>query len=289
MSYATPKISVICTCFNHEKYVEQSLLSVINQRYQNYELIIVDDASTDNSVQMIEKFLDRNSRATFIQLKKNAGICSAFNSGLKASDGEFVIDLAADDILLPDRLLRGIESFQTLDNTYGVVFSDAAWINGDGEHLYFHSDKFPHHTVPEGDIYKDLIERYFICSPTMMFRRTVIEELNGYDESLTYEDFDFWIRSSRNYLYHYDPVVLVKKRKLRSSLSHDQFKIFNKHSRTTYQVCNKILNLNRTEAEQNALRKRIQYEIRQCIRTFDFSMAYRYFLLSTRNSSHRYL
>jgi glycosyltransferase involved in cell wall biosynthesis len=284
----SPKISVICTCFNHEKFIEESLKSVVNQTYQNFELIVVDDASKDESVWVIEKFLGDHPNTTFIPLEKNIGICKAFNTGLKTSTGDLIIDLAGDDILLPDRLQKGVEAFANLESTYGVIFSDAEWIDGNGNHLYFHSDKYAHHSIPQGNIYKDLVERYFICSPTMMFRRSVLEALNGYDESLTYEDFDFWIRSSRAFLYHYDPIVLVKKRKLKNSLSHDQFKLFNKHNFTTYNVCCKILTLNKNITEQRALSKRIYYEIRQCMRTLDISSALKYSLLLIRNNSLKY-
>ena len=141
----------------------------------------------------------------------------------------------------------------------------------------------------QGNIYQNLIERYFICSPTMMFRRAVIENLGGYDESLTYEDFDFWIRSSRMFKYHYEPSVLVKKRKLKNSLSHKQSKLFNKHNYSTYRVCSKILDLNRTVNEQGALRRRIQYEIRHSIRTLDIFLTYKYWLLWVKNNSRQYL
>ncbi len=253
--------------------------SVLNQTYRNYELIVVDDGSNDNSVAVIQNYILKHPEITFINLQKNAGICKAFNTAFKISKGDFIIDLAADDLLLPDRLAKGIESFQQLDDHYGVIFSDAEWIDEHGRHLSFHSRKYPHHVIPQGDVYQHLIERYFICSPTMMFRRSVMEKLFGYDETLTYEDFDFWIRSSRIYLYHYDPEVLVKKRKLRNSLSHNQFKLLNRHNYSTYRVCQKILNLNRTSAEHKALHNRILYEIRQSIRTLDFSLAFKYFHL----------
>ncbi len=279
MNQATPKVSVVCTCFNHGAYVTESMESVLNQTYRNYELIVVDDGSSDNSVTVIQNYILKHPEITFINLQKNAGICKAFNTAFKICQGDFIIDLAADDILLPDRLEKGVESFQRLDDRYGVIFSDAEWIDGQGNHLHFHSEKYPYDTIPKGDVYRNLIERYFICSPTMMFRRSVIEKLAGYDEMLTYEDFDFWIRSSRIYFYDYDPAVLVRKRRLKHSLSHNQFKLFNKHNYSTYRVCQKILKLNRTPAEYKALHNRILYEIRQCIRTLDFSLAFKYSLL----------
>lgn len=268
--------------------MKESLESVLNQSYKNYELIVVDDASTDNSVGVIEDFKKQNPEVTFIKLDTNQGVCKAFNTALKLSTGDFIIDLAADDVLHREHLANGVSTFQKLSDDYGVIFSDAEWIDARGTHLYFHSDKFPHTTIPQGNIYINLIEHYFICSPTMMFRRQVIEKLKGYDETLTYEDFDFWIQSSRFFKYHYTPEVTVKKRKLKNSLSHSQFKIFNKHNYSTYRVCQKILDLNRTVAEREALQRRIQYEIRQSVRTLAIPLAYKYFKLWKKNRSLQY-
>ena len=257
--------------------------SVLSQTYKNYELIVVDDGSTDESLTVIEKFQKLHPEITFIRLEKNEGLCKAFNAAFKFCSGDFIIDLAADDILLPERLDRGVKSFETLDDSYGVIFGDAEWINAQGKRLCFHSEKHPHNSIPQGNIYQPLIERYFICSPTMMFRRAVIEALGGYDETLSYEDFDFWMRSSRIFKYHYEAHVLVKKRKLKNSLSQSQFKILNKHNHSTYLVCCKIRDLNRTQGEKESLNKRIQYEIRQCIRTLDLTLALKYFALWMKN------
>lgn len=288
MNSASPKVSVICTCYNHEKYVLESMQSVLNQTYGNYELIVVDDGSTDYSAEVIEAFRTDHPDFVFIKLERNLGICKAFNTAFKISQGDYIIDLAADDLLLPKRLERGVEVFNALDSRYGVIFSDAEWINEQGDHLFFHSSRHPHDTIPQGDIYKDLIRRYFICSPTMMFRRNVIERLGGYNENLTYEDFDFWIRSSRIFYYFYTHEVLVRKRKLENSLSHDQFKILNKHNVSTFKVCKKIMELNATTEEQRALRQRLQYEMRQSIRTLDIALAYKYFLLWNKNNTLTY-
>jgi glycosyltransferase involved in cell wall biosynthesis len=255
----------------------------MDQDYRNYELIVVDDGSTDGSVAAIEVFKKKFPEIVVIKLERNIGICKAFNIAFKISSGDLLVDLAADDVLLPTRLSRGVETFRNANIDCGVIFGDAEWIDENGGHLYFHSQKYPHDKVPRGNIYKELVEWYFICSPTMMFRRAVIDFMNGYDESLTYEDFDFWIRSSRRFQYHYDPEVLVKKRKVKNSLSHEQFKILNKHSKSTYRVCTKILELNRSVDERRATSKRLQYEIRQSIRTLDILLAYKYLMLCIRN------
>ena len=100
-----PLVSVICLCYNHSKYVIESIESVLSQSYANIELIIVDDASTDDSQSVIRNFIVSLPQVNFIPLTNNIGNCSAFNIGWRASSGDYVIDLAADDwretLLLP--------------------------------------------------------------------------------------------------------------------------------------------------------------------------------------------
>jgi GT2 family glycosyltransferase len=215
------------------------------------------------------------------------GNCKAFNKGLFLAKGEYIIDLAADDVLLPDRIAKGVRALKQAGPSYGVNFSDAEWIDESGAHLYKHSERFPHTTIPQGNIYKDLIERFFICSPTVMFTREVIDYLGGYDETLSYEDFDFWIRSARRFLYCYVPEVLVKKRVVKKSLSEKQFRFFSPHSYTTLKVCEKIFLLNESVEEQSALQKRIRYELLLNLRLLNFSVAFQFLKLGLRDKKNR--
>jgi glycosyltransferase involved in cell wall biosynthesis len=283
-----PRVTVICLCYNQGRFVSESIHSVLSQTHPNTELIVVDDASTDNSVAIIRECISSYPQIKFLPLSENLGNCKAFNRALRLSEGKYIIDLAADDVLLPDRLSKGIQALTNAGENFGVHFSDADWISEDGRALYRHSERFPHATIPEGDIYKDLIQRFFICSPTMMFRRNVIESLGGYDESLAYEDFDFWIRSSRKFFYCYTPEVLVKKRVVRNSMSDKQFKTFSPQLESTYRVCQKIMALNRSRDEQRALAKRTLYEIRVCLRLLRFPLVLKYVRLYFENQRLRF-
>lgn len=271
-----PVVSIICVCYNHERFVRDAIQSVLDQSYPNIELIVIDDGSSDNSVEII-----KSMNVTLIDLKTNGGYTKAFNEGWRRSKGDFIIDLAGDDTLLRDRVRIGVEEFSKRDETYGVQFGDAVYSTGD-----VHSHRFP--SPPEGSIYTELIEKYFICSPSMMSRRSVYAKLDGYDESLAYEDFDFWIRSSRYFKYFYTPDVFVHKRIVKGSLSEKQFKRGNVQQLSTFRVCEKILALNKTQEENNALRNRIWYEIRQCVRRFDISLALRYYKLLNKVSRPSY-
>lgn len=256
-----PLVTVICLCYNHARFVAEAIYSVLQQRYDRVQLIVVDDASTDNSATVIHDLVSKNPQITFIAQPQNTGNCKAFNRALRHAQGEYIIDLAADDVLLPGRIARGVSFFEQAPAHVGVNFTDAEWIDEAGRRLYIHSERFPHHTIPQGNVYAALIQKYFICSPTMMFRREVIDYLDGYDETLAYEDFDFWIRSSRSFDYGYTPEVLVKKRVVASSMSKQQFRS-RAQQRTTLRVCEKIKALNKTKEEHRALTRRLVYEAR---------------------------
>ena len=276
-------VTVICLCYNHAKFVKEAIESVFNQTHSNIQLIVVDDASSDNSVEVIRQLVAKHTSIDFHPLQKNQGNCKAFNHGLAHAKGDYIIDLAADDVLLPARIETGVQKLQQVGKEYGVHFSDAELISETGDHLSWHSDRFPHKTIPQGDIYKELISRYFICPPTMMYTREAINDLTGYDESLTYEDFDFLIRSSRKFKYAYSPVPLVKKRITTHAMAKGQFKLFSKYSRSTLIVCEKILGLNKTQEEKKALTIRIFYELRLNLRLLNFGIVVKYFFLWLRN------
>ncbi len=261
MSEKLPLVSVICLCHNHKPYLSEAIDSVLNQTYKNIELIVVDDGSMDGSKEEIEQLIG-DKKINFIAIKNAIGNCKAFNLGLNRSSGDYVIDLAADDTLLPQRIDEGLKTFS--QKNIGVEFCNVLNVDENGIALEKHFSEGK--TVPEGDMYSALIEKYIISPPGMMIKRKVLDDLNGYDENLSYEDFDFWVRSSRKYLYGYTNNILVKKRNLPDSLSKKQFSFLTPHQKSTLRVCQKVKALNQSKKEDLALRKRCYYEIRQCIR-----------------------
>lgn len=268
-----PLVSVICVCYNQAAFVKEALDSVVNQTYKNIELIVIDDGSTDGSGKIIKQWVVNHPQTIMLLNGKNIGYCKTFNKALQFAKGEFIIDLAGDDLLLLDCVTEGIALFKSKNASCGIIFSDAQYIDVNGQLLYSHSERYPHETIPQGDIYKDLIQRYFICSPTMMIKAEVLKSLNGYDESLAFEDFDLWIRASRNWHFYYSPEVRVRKRIINSSLSKQQFRKGDLQRWSTLEVCKKIKTLNRTQSENVALRKRLFYEFGLSMRMGDFKLA----------------
>ena len=265
-----PLVSVICVCYNHVKYVLEALQSVINQTHSNIELIVIDDASSDGSQELINEFIKDYRSVVFISNQENIGYCKSFNKAYNRCSGSFIIDLSADDLLKPKRIEMGLDEFTKRDDSFGVNFTNAENIDESGLQIDFHYKKTTQ--IPDGDIYANLLARYFISAPTMMFKRQVIESLGGYDEDLDYEDFDFWVRSSRKFKYCYTDKVLVKKRKVSGSLSSRQSELRNTHLKSTLRVCEKAFKLNKTPQDKSALNQRLRFETRQCLRTQNYDV-----------------
>jgi glycosyltransferase involved in cell wall biosynthesis len=264
-----PLVSVICVCYNHERFVREALQSVIDQTYKNIEIIVVDDCSTDSSAALIRGFTQQHPGIKFIQLDANVGNCKAFNAGLALAKGEFITDFSTDDVFMPERIAQQVDFFLNRGAGYGVVFTDAVYIDENSNFLYNHYDYLFMHRlierVPEGDVYKEVLIHYFISPPTLLVKRAVFDSLGGYDEELAYEDFDFWVRSSRLYKFGFLNERLTKVRRVRSSMSSRLYRPGDPQLYSTYLVCKKAQALNRSPEEDAALLKRVRYEFRQSV------------------------
>ncbi len=272
-----PWVSVICTSYNHEAYVEQALQSVVDQDYPNVELLVIDNGSTDRSVERIATFMQGHPAMRFIYNSINLGLNRAFNQGLALAGGRYVIDLSADDVLLPGRIAKQTACFEQLPGPYAVVFSNAAYIDAQGEDIGLHyavdANGQACAPIPTGDVFRLILESYFICTPTMMMRRDVLNELGGYDETLAFEDFDFWVRSSRLYHYAYVDEVLMQKRQVANSLSAQVVLPDNTLLRSTFVVCQKAFDRCATPEEYQTLANRIQTFIRKAFYAEQFDLA----------------
>ena len=218
---------------------------------------------------IIEEIAGQNSQITFLQLKENIGNCAAFNKGFAVAKGDFIIDFATDDVMLSNRIEKQVNVFSKLDQSFGVVFTNADYIDSEGRKLRNHKEhlvtKGLISMMPEGNIFRDVLIRYFICSPTMMIRKVVLDQMNGYDDGLVYEDFDFWVRSSRNFKYAYSNEVTTKVRRTGNSMSSGWYEQGDKQLHSTYLVCRKAVTLCRDEEDKQALLTRVRYEFKQAI------------------------
>lgn len=288
-----PLVSIICLCYNHDDFVVESLNSVLNQNYQPIEMIIIDDCSTDKSVAVIEKWLENLQNITFIKNTKNLGNTKSFNKAAKMAKGEFLIDLATDDILLNNCVAIQIERFNTTKHpNVAVVYSNVAMIDEKGDFL---ENYFP--TNPDGklltkresgDEYLRIIAggKDAICTVGSMIKKDVYQQLNGYDETLAYEDLDFWIRASRIYNFDFIDEVLIQKRVVANSLTANfhlkKSALSKKINYSTYQIIKKVYYLNKNKKEDKAVLKRLHYEMILNFKNSHYYLVIKYALLEMK-------
>lgn len=273
-----PLVTVICLCYNHEKYIVEAVNSVLAQDYDNMEIIIADDFSPDNSREVIKQLVEKHPSIRTILNEKNMGNCKAFNNALAQANGKYIVDFATDDVMVKNRISKQVEAFERLGEEYGVVYTNVLDIDEHSKLIGLHRKE--EEELPSGDIYINVLQRYFISPPSMMMRKSMFDELGGYDDSLAYEDFDFWVRSSRKYKYYYIKDVLCHKRILSTSHSaqfHRKGKPYVIDS--TIKVCQKALWLNKSEEENQALAKRISYEMMHAFRMEYFEQVKKYYSL----------
>jgi GT2 family glycosyltransferase/glycosyltransferase involved in cell wall biosynthesis len=203
------KISVVIPAYNHENYVGETIQSVLDQTFQDFELIIINDGSTDHTEAEILKFKDERIR---YYSQKNRGLSATLNRGIELAQGEFFNFLPSDDAFLPEKLATQLEVFEA-SKEIGVVFSYQLVVDGEGKEVKddLIVDWF---TVPfetKEEIFPALFERDFLSVPTALVRMECFKKVGLFDESLkTAQDFDMWLRI----LKYYD-LRLIKRPLLR--------------------------------------------------------------------------
>ena len=273
-------VTVVCSCYNHSGFVIESIQSVLNQSYKNIQLIVVDDFSTDDSVAVIENFIANFSEIIFVKNTSNFGLTKSVNQAMKLARGDFFIDLAADDILLPNCIETQLKAFQTSQLTnLAIVYGNAELISEKGTHLSYYFDVDAQNkiieTIPTGNIYAAVIgSKTIICSVSSMVKKSVFDALNGYDENLSYEDFDFWIRVSRSYNIDYIDAIVMQKRILPNSLYASFFKSKNKQGYSTHLILKKAFQLNQNKKENRILMGRIYMEIKIALKTKNYYLVF---------------
>jgi len=184
------KVSVIIPAFNRGKYIRQTVDSVLNQTYPNFELIVVDDGSTDDTRQILEEYGERIRIGEHPQ-RANRGQSASINLGLEYANGEYVAILDSDDYWEPDKLEAQVAYLEKHPDI-GLVYGNGTAVNENGDFLY---DIFaPGHqerNIPDNV----LLDCYFLVPNNSLVRGEVFEKTGGFDESLrSAQDHDMGIR-----------------------------------------------------------------------------------------------
>jgi glycosyltransferase involved in cell wall biosynthesis len=219
---ALPDVSVVLSCYNQGRWVEEALGSIAAQTHRPRQLIVADDASDDDSPDRIRRWLDRHwPDATFVHHTTNTGLPRMLNEVVPRADSALFVQFAADDRMVPHRLEREAAALVAAGPRVGLVYSDMTLIGEDGRPMGLqYYDYGP--TPVEGDVFLAMLEASVPASPTVMVRREALAAVGPYDESLVYEDWDLWLRMSRLVEFAFVPEALVEYRRVEGSLSRSE-------------------------------------------------------------------
>ncbi len=200
-----PKVSVIIPTYNRAHLVGRAIRSVLNQTYHDFEIIVVDDGSTDNTEEVVKGFNDERMR--YIRHKENKGGATARNTGIKAAKGEYIAFQDSDDEWLLKKLEKQMEVFKNASPEEGVVYA-GFWRIKKGKKTYTPSSEI---TRKEGNIHKALLKGNFVTTQAAVVKKECFEKAGMFDERLRrLQDWELWIRISKYYNFKYinEPLVV---------------------------------------------------------------------------------
>lgn len=193
-------VTIIIPSFNHAPYVQQAIRSVLSQTYNNIELIVIDDGSTDNSREEIARTLTEVQsipRLVVYIENENKGLCKTLNEGIHRASGDYIGFLASDDAYLPKKLEHCVRLLERSESAVGAIYTDGYLVNHDGERIGRFTERYP---VPLlTDAYKELLVGNWIPALGVLYKKSVFSSLGGFNESLRVEDYEFLIRLTKKY------------------------------------------------------------------------------------------
>lgn len=207
-----PRVSIVMANYNYGRFLPAAIESVRAQTFRDWELIVVDDGSSDHSHQIIERFL-HDVRIRFHPVP-HLGQSGAKNAGLSLCRGEFIAFLDADDAWTPEKLRRQLLVFEGRPEV-GVVCTGRTLMDEDGRPLAYCQPP-----LPRGRVLAELFRDNFLCFSSVLVRRIVFEHVGGFDPSLDLAiDYDLWLRAAAHYEFECVPEALVRYRAGHANLS----------------------------------------------------------------------
>ena len=209
-----PQISVILSVYNCEKYLSPAIDSIIKQQFTDYELIIVNDGSTDNSLTIINNYVNNNKKLFLINNEQNIGLTKSLNIALTKAKGKYIVRQDSDDISTMDRLQKQFD-FLEANPTHALVGCNRQDIDEEGKTII---KRF--HVSNDVNIRETLFRSNPFVHGSLMIRRDAMNQVGCYNEKIKYaQDYDLILRIAEKFKIHILPDHLYKLRILDSSIS----------------------------------------------------------------------
>ncbi|MFZ4801182.1 MAG: glycosyltransferase family 2 protein [Chlorobium sp.] len=199
-----PLVSVIINCYNSEAYLKDAVDSVYCQSYGNWEIILWDNASIDNTAAIAQSY---DSRLKYFCGEKNVPLGMARNLAIQKSQGDLIAILDSDDVWFPDKLEKQVLHFQ--NPKVGLSYANTVYFNNKGKSFILYKKQ-----MPEGDIFRNLLQFYFLCISSVVVRKTALDNLQEcFDNRFEMiEEMDLFCRVAHDWHCAYCADVITKYR-----------------------------------------------------------------------------
>lgn len=205
-----PLVTIIVVSYNHSKYIKECLNSVKDQTYNNIQLIVGDDASSDHSVNIFEQWLqDNNYPAEKNFHPQNTGLATMLNECIALAKGSYIKLIAADDFLHINAIEKYVFKLESLGKEYGMVFSNTHTIDDASTIIKDIADYDTLGNIDPNVFRKELVKGNRIAALTVLLRADILKETGPYDAKLVVEDYFRWLKISEKYLISYIPEKLA--------------------------------------------------------------------------------
>jgi len=283
-----PLVTIGLSSYNYAHYILDSLNSLISQTYPLIELIIIDDCSTDNSVEIINTWIKENNiNCTFIIHKQNRGISKTLNEMVKLSKGKYFVMFASDDIMLPERVERQVDILETVnDGSYGLCYAHPLRMDEEGSLIG--KEKYSSFNIfLEGDVMEAFLKKEFwFVPPACMLLKSAIVKTGYYNEEVLLEDYNFFVRFLLFYKVKFCsyPCIIYRERKGKSQI----VKQWEKNNGERYFYDRIISNVSawrlaKISIVKSLLEKKI-YQYLKCLAVYNSSLFYKSVWVLLRNN-----
>lgn len=216
----SPLVSIIVVSYNHEKYIRENLDSIKRQTYTNIELIVADDASQDNSVEVFEAWLTENNYTAKKKFhKKNTGFATILNECIELTTGKYIKIIAADDYLHESAIEKCILKLEEVGDEYGMIYTDIYAIDDHSKVIDDITDYNGSYSTDPNRFHNLLVIGNRIAALTVIMRKTALLATGKYNQEFIIEDYYRWLKISQLYKVAYVPEKLAFYRLHDSNIS----------------------------------------------------------------------
>jgi glycosyltransferase involved in cell wall biosynthesis len=211
-----PKISVIMPTYNRARYIAEAIRSVQSQTLQEWELIVIDDGSTDDTESIIRDFMEKDGRISYFKNEKNLGIANTRNRGVALAKADYVAMLDSDDKWIsPDKLARQLDAFEQ-NKKLGVVGTNACFVD-ENDVMIGKNTNFP---ADDAGIWRTLLYRNILMQSGLLIKKSAIEKAGGYDPTFVIcDDHDLWLKIGKDWQFAILPSVDLSYRIHKSGIT----------------------------------------------------------------------